>query len=83
MICSSTRAAQVAGWGSSVRRFQVIDCHAAGEPARVVVGGLPHIDGKTMNEKRLRMMEPEGGASLAGIEGSCGDAKLGHKKSYD
>ena len=42
---------------TATRRLQVIDCHAAGEPARVVVGGLPHIPGATMLEKRAHMME--------------------------
>eukprot|EP00051_Salpingoeca_urceolata_P012586 m.155662 g.155662 ORF g.155662 m.155662 type:complete len:531 (+) comp17538_c0_seq3:49-1641(+) len=37
--------------------LQVIDCHAAGEPARVVVGGLPHIEGDTLYEKRRVFME--------------------------
>ena len=37
--------------------FQCIDCHAAGEPARVVVGGLPHIPGTSMMEKRSWMMD--------------------------
>lgn len=31
------------------RLFNVIDCHAAGEPARVIVGGLPHIPGDTVS----------------------------------
>ena len=32
--------------------LQVVDCHAGGEPARVVVGGLPAVAGATMYEKR-------------------------------
>ena len=43
-------------WGASTRRLQVIDCHAAGEPARVVVGGLPTVPGATIAEKRSHMM---------------------------
>jgi len=42
---------------AGTRLFQVIDCHAAGEPARIVVGGLPHVPGGTMYEKRNHMME--------------------------
>ena len=47
------------GWGASGRRLQCVDCHAGGEPARVVLGGLPAIPGRSMVEKRLRMMEPD------------------------
>eukprot|EP00992_Anisonema_acinus_P014867 TRINITY_DN9499_c0_g1_i2.p1 TRINITY_DN9499_c0_g1~~TRINITY_DN9499_c0_g1_i2.p1 ORF type:complete len:368 (+),score=104.90 TRINITY_DN9499_c0_g1_i2:40-1104(+) len=38
------------------RSLSVIDLHAAGEPARVVVGGLPHVPGATMFEKRAFLM---------------------------
>lgn len=34
-----------------------IDSHVAGEPARLVVGGLPPISGKTTNDKRLYLSE--------------------------
>ncbi|CAK8988050.1 unnamed protein product [Durusdinium trenchii] len=47
------------GWGAAGRKLQCIDCHAAGEPARVVIGGLPDVSGATMAEKRLRMMQPD------------------------
>ncbi|CAE7363270.1 unnamed protein product [Symbiodinium necroappetens] len=47
------------GWGASGRRLQCVDCHAGGEPARVVLGGLPTVPGRSMVEKRLRMMEPD------------------------
>ena len=47
------------GWGASGRRLQCVDCHAGGEPARVVLGGLPVIPGRTMMDKRLRMMQPD------------------------
>ena len=43
--------------GAGTRALQVIDCHAAGEPARVVVGGLPTIPGGTIFEKRQHMMD--------------------------
>ena len=39
--------------------MQCVDCHAGGEPARVVLGGLPTIPGQNMIEKRLRMMQPD------------------------
>lgn len=39
------------------RMLHVVDCHAGGEPARVVVGGWPHVPGSTMYEKRNYMME--------------------------
>jgi len=44
------------GWGAGLR-LKCIDCHAGGEPARVVVGGVPQISG-TMQEKRNLMMQP-------------------------
>ncbi|CAK0849020.1 unnamed protein product [Prorocentrum cordatum] len=51
-------ASAVAAGASSGRRvLQVVDCHAAGEPARVVVGGLPTVPGATMLEKRAHVME--------------------------
>lgn len=34
-----------------------IDSHVAGEPARLIVGGLPEITGKTTNDKRLFLSE--------------------------
>ena len=39
------------------RRLGVVDVHAAGEPARVVLSGLPTIPGATMYEKRAYLME--------------------------
>lgn len=45
------------GWGAGRRALQVVDCHAGGEPARVVVGGLPHVPGSSMNAKRERMRD--------------------------
>jgi proline racemase len=38
------------------RRLWTIDLHAGGEPARVVVGGMPHVEGRTMREKRHTLM---------------------------
>ena len=43
-------------FGVGRRLLQVIDCHAEGEPARVIVGGMPHIPGSDMNEKRANFM---------------------------
>lgn len=34
-----------------------IDSHVAGEPARLIVGGVPPISGKTTNDKRLYLSE--------------------------
>ncbi len=34
-----------------IRRLQVIDSHTAGEPTRVVTGGLPDLAGDTLREK--------------------------------
>ena len=36
--------------------LSVIDCHAGGEPARIVVGGLPHVPGDTVAAKREHLM---------------------------
>ncbi len=58
--------------------IKTIDAHAAGEPLRMIISGLPHIPGKTMLEKRryakknldeLRtalMWEPRGHADMYG-----------------
>jgi proline racemase len=59
--------------------LEVVDCHTAGEPARVIVAGLPKIDGKTMLEKkkyfaknldkfrRLIINEPRGHKDMFGV----------------
>ncbi|NMB04296.1 MAG: proline racemase [Tissierellia bacterium] len=39
------------------RSIQVIDSHTAGEPTRVVVGGIPQIPGNTMIEKKEYLIE--------------------------
>jgi proline racemase len=61
-----------------VHRIRTIDAHAAGEPLRLIVEGLPTPEGKTMLEKRawaekhidhLRravMLEPRGHADMYG-----------------
>jgi len=38
-------------------RLVCVDCHAGGEPARVVIAGLPSVPGNTMREKRAAFME--------------------------
>jgi proline racemase len=43
--------------GAGTRALQVVDCHAAGEPARVVVGGVPTVPGETMFAKREYMRD--------------------------
>ena len=48
----AARGVRCASFGAGQRLLQVIDCHAEGEPARVVVGGMPHIAGADMIEKR-------------------------------
>eukprot|EP00466_Bigelowiella_natans_P013252 jgi/Bigna1/136437/aug1.34_g11145 len=40
-----------------VERLRSVDCHAGGEPARVIVEGLPEIPGTTMFEKRNYCMQ--------------------------
>eukprot|EP00035_Acanthoeca_spectabilis_P025977 m.460743 g.460743 ORF g.460743 m.460743 type:complete len:388 (-) comp22125_c0_seq1:106-1269(-) len=44
-------------WGEGVKTVTAVDCHAAGEPARVIVAGAPNLPGTTMLEKRLSMMD--------------------------
>jgi len=44
-------------WGSGTKTFQVIDTHCEGEPARILVGGMPTVPGATMYEKRAHVME--------------------------
>ena len=34
------------------RSIHAIDSHTAGEPTRIVVGGIPNIKGNTMAEKK-------------------------------
>lgn len=60
------------------RVLQTIDCHAAGEPLRIVTGGLPPIPGETMlarrrymrdhldHTRRLLMWEPRGHQDMYG-----------------
>lgn len=60
------------------RKITVIDAHTAGEPLRVITGGLPSIPGKTILEKRryarehldeyrtALMWEPRGHADMYG-----------------
>jgi proline racemase len=44
-------------FGTSVKSLQVIDAHCGGEPARIVVSGLPNIPGSTLYDKRAYMMD--------------------------
>eukprot|EP00756_Hemistasia_phaeocysticola_P057202 Hpha_TRINITY_DN33828_c0_g1::TRINITY_DN33828_c0_g1_i1::g.27459::m.27459/K01777/prdF; proline racemase len=44
-------------WGAGPKTFQAVDAHCGGEPARIIVGGLPNIPGQTMMEKRAYFME--------------------------
>lgn len=37
--------------------IQTVDSHTAGEPTRLIIGGLPEIPGATMAEKRASFME--------------------------
>ena len=44
-------------WGHGTKTITSIDCHAAGEPARIIVAGAPEVKGVTMMEKRVQLME--------------------------
>src|SRR5581483_10347208 len=60
------------------RMFTAVDSHTVGEPTRVVIGGIPHIPGATIFEKkryvetqmddvrRLLMYEPRGHSAMSG-----------------
>jgi proline racemase len=60
------------------RMFTAVDSHTVGEPTRVVIGGIPHIPGKTIFEKKryvetnmddvrtLLMYEPRGHSAMSG-----------------
>lgn len=60
------------------RSISAIDSHTAGEPTRIVVGGMPHIPGTTMADKKeyletnldwmrkALMLEPRGHANMFG-----------------
>lgn len=39
------------------KHFSTVDMHTAGEPLRIITGGLPPIKGKTMLEKRAYVLE--------------------------
>ena len=39
--------------------FNTVDTHTCGDPTRTVVGGIPHIPGKTIAEKMLYLKEKE------------------------
>ena len=74
------------------RGIQAIDSHTAGEPTRIITGGIPHIPGKTMAEKKeyleknldhirtALMLEPRGHNDMFGsiLTSPCADeADLG------
>jgi len=40
-----------------LRSIQVVDTHTVGEPTRVVLSGLPHIPGETMEQRRCWLAE--------------------------
>ena len=40
--------------------LNVIDSHTAGEPARIVVGGIPVLKGKTVAEKKQYLIDHRG-----------------------
>ena len=60
------------------QEIQTVDCHAAGEPLRIVTGGLPPVPGRTMLDRRryvqkyldhvrrLLMWEPRGHHDMYG-----------------
>lgn len=74
------------------KMITTVDTHTAGEPTRIVTGGIPHIPGKTMMEKKIwmqdhldhvrkmLMLEPRGHADMFGAvitSPSCDEASAG------
>ena len=53
---SSSGTAAAGVWGTGTKYLQTVDCHAEGEPARVVISGVPPVPGRTMFEKRAHFM---------------------------
>ncbi|SLM31724.1 Proline racemase [Desulfamplus magnetovallimortis] len=60
------------------KMITTVDCHTAGEPTRIITGGIPHIPGKIMMEKKkwmqqkmdkvrkMLMLEPRGHQDMFG-----------------
>ena len=44
-----------------------IDVHAAGEPLRIITGGLPELAGDSMLQRRPRTGRPAGGGRAGGL----------------
>jgi proline racemase len=44
-------------WAAGALRISTLDAHAAGEPLRIITGGLPELPGATMLERRRYMRE--------------------------
>lgn len=74
------------------KMITTVDTHTAGEPTRIITGGIPHIPGKTMMEKklwmqshldhvrRMVMLEPRGHKDMFGAvitAPACDDAHAG------
>ena len=77
---SSRHLSRLRGWTSPAgwKKITTIDCHTAGEPFRVITGGLPDLPGDTILAKRRHMQshldhlrtalmwEPRGHADMYG-----------------
>ncbi len=61
------------------RMFSTIDTHSGGQPTRTVIGGIPYIPGKTINDKvqylkenedwirKILVNEPRGNSIMSGV----------------
>lgn len=61
------------------RMISTVESHTAGEPTRIIIGGIPKISGKTMNDKKeyfnnnydyirkTLMFEPRGSRAMFGV----------------
>ena len=59
--------------------ISTVESHTAGEPTRIIIGGIPKISGKTMNDKKeyfnnnydyirkTLMFEPRGSRAMFGV----------------
>ena len=59
-----------------IHRVRTIDAHAAGEPLRLVVEGLPAPEGRTMLEKRAWATKRLDHLRKAGIIGHVTDESI-------
>ena len=50
MLPDCAGRSDVLAFDTPVKTIDVVDSHTAGEPTRIITGGFPHVEGKTMEE---------------------------------